>query len=58
MKPKLQIAQIITPNEKNKWFLLETTVTTDGFRTRVCDGRWDTLRKVQEEKTRREELMK
>lgn len=31
----------------DKYFMLETYPTSDGLRTRVCSGRWNTLSEAQ-----------
>jgi hypothetical protein len=40
-KPFFQLAKLVdgTPDRK-PWFIIETHITSDGPRTRVCDGRW------------------
>jgi hypothetical protein len=42
MKPVIQIAEMISPYSAKPFFLVETNITSDGPRSRVCDGRWAT----------------
>lgn len=57
--PYFWLAELVgtTGSTTKRFFILETTVTSDGPRTRVCDGRWGTQDeaeaelKVREEKT-------
>lgn len=46
MFPYYQIAQIVAGENcleaKKPWFVIETNLTSDGPRTRICDGRWGT----------------
>ena len=47
MKPLFQLAHIVSmrpdgSEEPKPWFVLETRITSDGMRTRICDGRYKT----------------
>jgi hypothetical protein len=42
MKLKLEVAQLVSIWSSKPFFLVETNITSDGPRTRVCDGRWAT----------------
>lgn len=37
MKPSLKIVRELTGRY---FYIIETYITTDGWRTRICDGRW------------------
>lgn len=58
-KPKtiLQVAELVAKPEWDKrpgrWFLTETVFTSDGPRTRICDGRWLTQEEAEAERDRR-----
>lgn len=41
-KVKYEVAHIDDHNRTQPWFILETFLTTDGHRTRVCDGFYTT----------------
>jgi hypothetical protein len=62
MKKILQVAVLVDGPEddsamnKLPWFLLETTFTTDGLRTRICNGRWGSREEALAELKRREEM--
>lgn len=47
MKPIFQLANIVSlrpdgSEEPKPWLVLETRITSDGMRTRICDGRYKT----------------
>lgn len=46
LRPILQLAQLVvwddTPRSHAPWFIIETYLTSEGARTRVCSGRWKT----------------
>jgi hypothetical protein len=42
MKYAIQIAEMVSPYSAKPFFLVETNDTSDGPRSRVCDGRWAT----------------
>lgn len=48
-----QLAQLVAgpPGEPSigQWFITEVTITSDGYRTRICDGRWPTRERAQAE---------
>lgn len=50
----LAIARIEDERNNKPFLLIEVYLTTDGMRTRVCNGRWGTLEEAKEEKKRRE----
>lgn len=41
--------QIQPPGSAKPFFIVETVFTSDGPRSRVCDGRWATLEEVSKE---------
>lgn len=47
-----------TPPGARKFWIAEIYMTSDGPRTRLLGGNFDTLEKAQAEVTRREEIMK
>ena len=51
----LQICEMHKPFAVNRWFLCEITFTTDGPRTRVCDGRYASREAAQAAYDEREE---
>ena len=50
MKPIFQIAKLVSGlsvHMRRPWFIMETRLTSDGPRTRICDGRWETEEEAQ-----------
>lgn len=47
----INIAQIVEAPRgidlREPWFMVETYYTSDGPRTRICNGRWATLQQAQ-----------
>lgn len=41
--------------QSKRWFIIETYWTSDGPRTRVCDGRYETLLEAEEARLKRQE---
>lgn len=45
-RPILQLAKHVPtnwdPEPSKPWFIIETYITSEGVRTRVCSGRWKT----------------
>lgn len=45
-KPLFQLAQLVAgppgADLSRPWFICETVLTSDGPRTRICNGRWKT----------------
>lgn len=55
--PIFQVGELVAgtpPLPTAKFFLLETDFTSDGPRTRVCSGRWNTYIEANTERERRE----
>lgn len=52
---ELQIMLQIIPNTNRPYRLVETYISTDGPRTRVCSGSWETQEEVEKELEKREE---
>lgn len=53
MKPIFQIAKCVAgPNtddwQSRPWFITETNFTSDGPRTRICEGRWATEQEARD----------
>lgn len=51
-KSFFQIAQLVAgppgdPAWLRPWFICETVITSDGPRTRICNGRWRTEEQAQ-----------
>ena len=46
--PKFSIYMEVTSHPRWDYRILETTMTSDGPRTRVCDGRWFKLSEAEE----------
>jgi len=58
MKPKLMIVRCEDgPSDVGIYFMIETYLTSEGLRTRVCSGRWKTLEAAQEELRKRQALI-
>lgn len=53
-----QLARQVQPETSQPWFLMETTFTSDGPRSRLCDGRWTTQEEAQTELDRRKAASK
>lgn len=48
MKSVLQVAELVASDEhshlrNDRFFIVETSFTIDGPRTRICEGRWGSL---------------
>jgi len=62
-RPIIQVAELVgvgmqTGAYERPYFLIETMLTSDGPRSRVCDGRWETYLGADAERKRRIEAMK
>lgn len=55
---KFGIFHQIYPATTRPYKLCETVITSDGPRTRVCDGTWKSLVDVQAELNKREEVVR
>jgi len=55
--PIFRVAELVSGPEPigKRFFVVETTLTSDGPRDRICDGRWDTEQQAQDECARRKE---
>lgn len=53
----LHVAELKSVLFRARFFILETTHTSDGLRTRVCDGRWETQEAAEQEVKDREQRM-
>jgi hypothetical protein len=57
MFPYYQIAQLVSGptgrEASHPWFMMETNLTSDGPRTRLCDGRWKTKEEALADMERR-----
>lgn len=42
-----QIAKQVSPVTSRPWFIAETTITLDGPRSRIVDGRWATREEAE-----------
>jgi hypothetical protein len=56
-KSLIHIAKQYEPVSPTPWLLLELTFTTDGPRTRVCDGRYASREEAEAARTTRLEGM-
>jgi hypothetical protein len=46
-KGTMQLCEMHAPFAVRRWFLCEVTFTTDGPRTRVCDGRYESREEAE-----------
>ena len=49
MPPNLSIWQQTEPKTSKPFKLIELIDTSDGLRSRICDGQWSTLEEAQAE---------
>lgn len=49
MKHTFRIAQQTYPASEHCWFLIEVVLTKDGYRSRLCQGRWKTFDEAKKE---------
>lgn len=48
-KPQLAIIKIVSSETSHPWKLIETYDTSDGLRSRLCDGCWATEAEAKKE---------
>ena len=53
-EPSISVVECVFGPSIGAFFLVETYHTSEGPRTRVCSGRWKTLKEAQEELQKRE----
>lgn len=57
MRSIIQIAQQMFPRTPHPFFITETVLTTDGPRTRICDGRYKTYEEADAELKKKSEQL-
>lgn len=56
-RPILQLAKLVGGPVFKPWLLIETYLTSEGMRTRVCSGRWGSEEEARAEMVKRQEAM-